>query len=108
MLPLALGAVKASFLFFYKRIFGVNKNGGVTVLLNIMIAIVAAWTTAFFLATLFECRLNFWASWGTVRDLTTHCFDSLTLVLILCVTDLVLDIVIISIPVPVVSDFEKK
>jgi hypothetical protein len=102
MLPLALGTTKASFLFFYKRIFAVSKNSVTDILLKVSIAFVFVWTVALFFTTLFECGTNFWAAWGTVLDLKTHCFDSLKLILVLCITDFMLDVFIIIFPLPIV------
>ncbi|KAI7772972.1 hypothetical protein LA080_012725 [Diaporthe eres] len=94
--------VKASFLFFYMRIFVVNKKSLTNVLLIALIVFVGLWSVAFFFATLFECPKDFAANWGTTRELTSNCVNSMQIVLCLCVTDFVVDFAIICIPAPLV------
>lgn len=103
MLPLALGCTKASFLFFYMRIFSIGKKSPINIFLSVLLVIVAAWSISFFFATLFECRLSFWAVWGSTIDLITQCVESMQLVLALCITDFMTDVIIICIPIPLVS-----
>ncbi|KAI1376200.1 hypothetical protein F4677DRAFT_419169 [Hypoxylon crocopeplum] len=103
MLPLVLGCIKASFLFFYRRIFSVNRT--TDVFLTGMIILVTLWTVGFFFTVVFECGLNFWAIWGTaskVKNLTTYCIPTLPLALAIGITDFVTDVVIIAIPVPLI------
>ncbi|KAI1394174.1 uncharacterized protein F4822DRAFT_39417 [Hypoxylon trugodes] len=103
MLPLTLGSVKASFLFFYRRIFSVNKT--TDKFLISMIVTVAIWTVTFFFAVVFECGLNFWAIWGDslkVENLTAHCVKTMDLALSIGITDFITDVVIIIIPVPLI------
>jgi hypothetical protein len=73
MLPLALGCVKTSFLFFYLRIFTVSKRTMASYFLVGMIVLVALWSAAFLFAALFECRLSFWAIWGSTMDILRQC-----------------------------------
>lgn len=103
MLPLALGCIKASFLFFYMRIFSISKNSPINIFLSVLLVMVAAWSISFFFATLFACRLSFWAIWGSTDDLITQCIESMQLVLALCITDFMTDVIIICIPIPLVS-----
>ncbi|KAI0518400.1 plasma membrane protein Pth11-like protein [Xylaria bambusicola] len=103
MLPLTLGLIKASFLAFYIRIFSVNRNGWVHRFLLGMMCFVALWTTAFFLAQLFACRLDFYAYWRSTHDLLTKCVQTKQLFLALSITDFITDVVVIVIPLPLVS-----
>ncbi|KAI0556236.1 plasma membrane protein Pth11-like protein [Xylaria curta] len=100
MLPLTLGLIKASFLAFYMRIFSVNKRGWKHNFLLGMICFIALWTTAFFFAQLFGCRLNFYAYWRSTYDLLTKCVQTEQLFLALSITDFITDIVLIIIPLP--------
>ncbi|KAI0883286.1 uncharacterized protein GGS22DRAFT_38276 [Annulohypoxylon maeteangense] len=102
MLPLALGCTKASFLFFYMRVFAIQKRSVVNKILRVSIAFTAAWMIAFFFATLFECNHNFWRIWNSETEFLTRCSYTVNLVLILCITDFVTDIFILFIPVPLV------
>ncbi|KAI4865742.1 hypothetical protein F4820DRAFT_418966 [Hypoxylon rubiginosum] len=100
VLPLTLGCTKASFLCFYKRIFSVKQP--TNILLITLIVFIALWSAGFFFTTLFQCGSNIWATWGTEQELLTHCLSSWPLALSFSVTDLITDVVIISIPVPLI------
>ncbi|KAI1196094.1 hypothetical protein F5X97DRAFT_224956 [Nemania serpens] len=102
MLPLVLGLIKASFLAFYMRIFAVNKRGWVHKFLLGMIWFIALWTTAFFFAQLFGCRLDFYAYWRSTNDLLTKCVQTKQLFLALSITDFITDVVLIIIPLPLI------
>ncbi|KAI0967859.1 plasma membrane protein Pth11-like protein [Xylaria arbuscula] len=102
MLPLALGCIKASFLFFYLRIFAVGKESGNFRLITGLIILVATWALAFFFAALFECRLNFWAIWGSTSDILMQCTLIEHIVLALCISDFITDLIIIVIPIPLI------
>ncbi|KAI3328949.1 hypothetical protein HD806DRAFT_481177 [Xylariaceae sp. AK1471] len=100
MYPLALGSTKASFLFLYKRIFSIS--GKTRVLLITTIIIVAAWTVALFFAELFQCRTKFWANWGSTHDIRTQCTMTTKIVFAVCLTDFLLDLTIIIMPIPLI------
>ncbi|TGJ82864.1 hypothetical protein E0Z10_g5903 [Xylaria hypoxylon] len=102
MLPLALGCTKASCLFFYLRIFSVGSKSAAHRFFAGMIALVALWSAAFFFAALFECRLNFWAIWSSTLDILMQCTLIEHIVLALCISDFVTDLIIICAPVPFV------
>ncbi|KAI6085049.1 hypothetical protein F4821DRAFT_241794 [Hypoxylon rubiginosum] len=100
MYPLALGSIKASFLFMYKRIFSIGKK--TRLLLTTTIIIVAAWSVAFCFAELFQCSTKFWANWGSTHDIRTQCVGTTRLLYTVCITDFLLDVVIIAIPIKLV------
>ncbi|KAI2465644.1 hypothetical protein F4781DRAFT_408416 [Annulohypoxylon bovei var. microspora] len=102
MLPLALACMKASFLYFYVRVFAIQKHSAINKLLIGCIILIAAWAVAFFFATLFECDHNFWRIWNSETEFEERCSYTINLVLILCITDFVTDVFIILIPVPLV------
>ncbi|KAI1157576.1 hypothetical protein F5B18DRAFT_644605 [Nemania serpens] len=102
LLPLTLGFVKSSFLFFYMRIFSVDKKSRTNILLVGLIVFVALWAVAFSLTTVFGCGIDVEAHWGSTHELETHCKGSMTVVLVLCITDFLADVAIISIPIPLV------
>ncbi|RDA88966.1 hypothetical protein CP532_0705 [Ophiocordyceps camponoti-leonardi (nom. inval.)] len=101
-LPLILGLVKLSFLLFYVRIFVVHRTGAIGIMLYTLIVIVSLWTVAFFFAVIFECRLNFWAAWGSTVDVIDNCFNTLSYIYGLCLSDFITDVVVILIPIPLV------
>lgn len=104
MLPVALGLIKISFLLFYQRIFAVQKKTFADVLLLVLIILVSLWTAAFFFTSLFQCRLDFWANYGSAMEIQTNCIDTTTMVFVLSITDFITDVVIICIPIPLVSN----
>lgn len=70
-----------------------------------LITFVGLWTMAFLFATMFQCRLQVDALWGSVEDLMTKCFDTLHPILSLCITDFATDVFIIIFPIPLVNNF---
>ncbi|KAI1458681.1 hypothetical protein F4805DRAFT_473998 [Annulohypoxylon moriforme] len=98
---LAVGLVKASVLFFYLRIFSI-VSGRVRRMLIALITIVTMWTTAWLFESIFNCNLNFLAVQGTSQALRTKCVNFSVADLMLCITDFVIDIVIIIFPVPLI------
>lgn len=102
MLPVALGCIKMSFLCFYHRIFAVERKSGISYMLIGMTGVMLAWTLVFFFEKIFECGLDFWAIWGTTKDLMENCIDTMQVVLWFCITDFATDVLIILIPVPLI------
>ncbi|KAI2601838.1 hypothetical protein GGR54DRAFT_580533 [Hypoxylon sp. NC1633] len=100
--PLALACIKASFLFFYKRVFAVQKSNLLNRLLTTFIVLVAMWAIAFFFAGLFQCGENFSLIWGSQMELLARCYSTRKLILTLCITDFITDVFIMLIPVPLV------
>ena len=96
----ALGLVKISILFFYRRIFcGRFFN----IICWTLIAIVIAWALAFFLTTVFNCGSLFSANWNTIGQLRLKCLNTFKQLLALSISDVVVDVCIFAIPVPFVS-----
>ncbi|KAI2638329.1 hypothetical protein GGS21DRAFT_488405 [Xylaria nigripes] len=102
LIPLAFGCIKTSFLFFYRRIFVVNKHTTTSYLLDGLIVIVILSSVAFFFASLFQCRTNFSALWGTTIGIVEKCVDTMHLSLSVCITGFILDLIIITTPIPLV------
>ncbi|KAI5859443.1 hypothetical protein GGS23DRAFT_585427 [Durotheca rogersii] len=102
MFVLALGCIKASFLFFYMRVFAIEKKSFVSKLLTGLIIFEAVWTAALYLSVLFECGHRFWFIWSSDDEYTTHCIRTHPRYFTLCIIDIITDIAIISIPIPLV------
>lgn len=103
MLPLALGCAKLSFLLFYRRIFVINHWAKTNIFLIGMCTLVVLWMWGFCLTFLFMCRLNFWALWTTARAVLDLCIADSAPNFALTITDVITDIAILAIPVPLVS-----
>lgn len=106
MLPVALGSIKMSLLCFYRRVFAVERKLGISASLLGILAITMAWSLAFFIETIFECGLNFWAIWGTAKDSMENCVDTMHVLLWFCITDFVLNLVILLIPIAFIGRLE--
>lgn len=102
-MPLALGCTKASFLFFYHRIFAVHWRGWNNIFLVSMIVLTFMWTVAFTLTFVFQCRLSMWAYWTSLPDIMEHCLNDGPFTIAFTVTDFAGDLIIFVIPIPMVS-----
>lgn len=95
--PLALGFIKLSVLFFYRRLFmGTVFN----ILSWILIGIVAAWMTAFSLGLFFDCGTNFAANWGSLATISEECGFGFMPTIIYTILDACLDLAILVFPIP--------
>lgn len=100
-----LGLIKLSFLLFYQRVLVVNKTlrNISYLMLRTSELIVVLWTIAYVFAFIFACKGNFSAWWESVTTLVAKCVRTLDLQHSLAVSDFVLDVLIIVIPLPMVS-----
>lgn len=102
---LALGFVKLSFVFFYRRIFAVGNRSQSFNILTILVNIVTVvWMMAFFFAYLFMCKTHFGAFWTSEQAVITHCGRITTTFLSFAVSDFAVDLVIFLLPIPMVRD----
>ncbi|MCJ1332226.1 hypothetical protein MMC10_008918 [Thelotrema lepadinum] len=85
MHALAFGCVKYSVILFYRRLFRVT-----------------IWTFGFFFTVLFECGSNVWAVWGTLDDLLTHCANEVEFFEGDCISDIIVDVMILLTPLPII------
>ena len=109
MQMIQLGCIKLSFVFFYRRIFLSRVSTTFNILTWIVIAIIAAWMTAFFFALLLACKAysGQWSAWwGSVIDLSTKCVQTEKLETGLVVSDFLTDMIILLMPIPNVSIFD--
>jgi len=92
----AVAAVKGSLLLFYKRIFIMPKF---KMAVNVMLAVIGGWLIAFFFCTLFQI-MPISANWtGT----GTFLLNERSMYLALAITDLILDLAILCLPIPVIK-----
>ncbi|KAL8640892.1 MAG: hypothetical protein Q9228_002240 [Teloschistes exilis] len=102
MQMLALGCVKLSFLFFYRRVFTIGTSTCFSKITFGMIIIVLLWTAAFFFALLFACKGN-WSAWLSLDvDLSTKCGNALQFELGMATSDFVTDVLIMVLPIPMI------
>ena len=107
MQPLALGCIKLSFIFFYRRIFNVGTNSAISNALSLAsLVLIGVWMLGFFLGVLLICpgRIDAYCSLSTSNY--EYCWDGELLALFwytLYWSDIVTDVVVLLLPVPSVN-----
>ena len=98
-----LGAIKLRVVFFYRRIFVIDKRH-LKDTLNIVyigiLTLVAVWTVSFCFAFMFSCKGHSSAWWTSASSLITNCVNTLELLFAFAISDFVTDIIVIVIPIP--------
>lgn len=99
---LTVGCYKVSILFFYLRIFAVDRKQAISRLLLAFIILILAWRMGFFFIFLFQCgsHISYQGSVPAV-DLA-NCPHQTPLKSSLCISDFIMDIIILLIPAPLV------
>ena len=103
LMVLAFGCIKLSIAFFYRRLFMTARNTLFDWATKLAIAVVVLWTVAFFFGFIFDCGTHFSSNWGSVEDEIVNCGDSTNLDNGLVVSDLITDVIILCLPLPVVN-----
>ena len=99
----ALGLTKLSFIYFFRRIFNTRISKWYSYFTSGMIMITIVWTAVFFLAYLFICGSHPQAFWSSRGDEIAHCVAIQSLHAAFVISDLTLDIFIMSMSIPIVS-----
>ncbi|KAI1458555.1 hypothetical protein F4805DRAFT_423818 [Annulohypoxylon moriforme] len=102
MLPLGLGCVKISVLFFYLRVFSTSRQTVTYRIIVGLIVIIAAWMTAFFFTNLLVCKGNFWAYWSSAVNLQKYCPGTTYKSLSFAISDFITDVIILATPIPLI------
>lgn len=102
----ALACIKISAVFFYRRIFCVSGNKtGFSIVTLATVTILLLWLMTFLFLTGFQCGSHFSALWnGTYLQ---YCTISFPFLYGLVISDLLLDVWILALPVPQVSHLVK-
>ena len=100
---LALATIKLSILFFYRRIF---RGQAFNIASWMLIGIVIAWAITFFIAILAACGTSIAANFQTLGALKGECVDTFKVLIALAVSDVVVDLGILVMPIPMVRWFE--
>ncbi|CAF9941805.1 hypothetical protein IMSHALPRED_002908, partial [Imshaugia aleurites] len=96
----ALGCIKLSFLFLYRRVF-TNRAARRFSLVNwFMIAMVTAWMIGYFFTILFICGTNFKAYWTTSTTEVDNCLPTTPVHLGYAISDVITDVLTILLPIP--------
>ena len=100
--PFNLAVIKLSILLLYRRIFYTGAYKTFKTINNIVIGVNIAWGLAFVFALAFQCKppSNFWTKFEL--EYTAYCVDVQSLYLASGISDLILDIIVISLPIPLI------
>ncbi|KAI1194008.1 hypothetical protein F5X97DRAFT_338214 [Nemania serpens] len=97
---LDLALIKASFVALYLRIFSVMPI--VRAFLISFLVILCLWGLVFFFVFVFDCRLAFWANYGSARVIAMNCLDTTKLIFLHSITSFIFDIIIVITPIPLI------
>ena len=93
---IGLGLSKASILVFFRNIFSIRRF---KIWADIMLVLVAAWTISFFFSNLFTC----YPITALVEPFYgNNCIDTLPMWNASCITDFIVDFIILAMPIPLV------
>ena len=96
---LALGLVKLSVLFFYRRIFYTGTRTMFSILNVLMMFVVGLWMSGFFISWIFICRADPAAYWISSATEAQYCVDTGMLHNAYAVSDFVTDTLILLLPI---------
>ncbi|OAA50679.1 hypothetical protein NOR_01129 [Metarhizium rileyi] len=96
-----LGCIKASILFFYKRIFCVSgRKAALNIVVVCSIIVIGCWVVTYCFLVGFQCHTHFSALWdGTYVKYCTYSFPVL---LSEAITDFLLDVWVLVVPIPAI------
>lgn len=100
MLVLALGSIKLSFMFFYRRVFRIGDSKAFDRVMFSMVAIIVFWTASFFFSFMFECGTHFNYIWAKFEN---RCVKGVKLQVGFAVSDFITDSIVLAFPLPFVS-----
>ena len=102
---LALATIKFSILFFYRRIF---RGRAFDIANWVLIGVVGAWAVTFVIAILAACGTSIAANFQTLGALKEECVDTFDILIALAVSDVVVDLAILFMPIPLVSSLSAS
>ena len=100
---LASGFLKLSIACFYRRLFVTARKTLLDWTIKTAIVIVVLWTISFFVGLVFSCGTHISANWGSVKEQEDYCGAGANLANALVVSDLLTDVMILVLPLPVVG-----
>ncbi|KAL2045433.1 hypothetical protein ABVK25_012097 [Lepraria finkii] len=98
----ALGLIKLSFMFFYKRIFAKGKGAAFKATINGFVGLIIIWIIGFFFGYLFVCKAHPSNYWTSLYNEKLYCNNSTQLHLGYAISDFIFDFLIIAFPIPLV------
>lgn len=104
----ALTAIKASFVYFYRRIFNKGHERVFGYMTAIMLGLILIWGLGYFFSFVFICPRHPTAYWTSYIEQKQYCVDTVALHNAYGVSDATLDIIVILLPIPWVGPFWVK
>ena len=98
----ALSLAKLSLIFFYRRVFNTGATRLLKWSLTAMVVLISLWAISFFFSFLFICGKTPAAYWISTKAEKSYCVGTQMLHLSFAISDTILDILIILIPIPLV------
>jgi uncharacterized Tic20 family protein len=68
----------------------------------VLITLVCGWAVGFFFSELFQCGRHITAFWSSAKDIKKYCDDTNGAVVAFCISDLIMDLMILLAPIPMV------
>ena len=105
-----LGLIKISILLLYRRIFYASGNSSFQLVNNTTIGVVSAWTVAFTFALAFQCNPPslMWELFEIEAASNPSCINILQLYPGVAISDLILDIWIVVLPIPQILRLQMR
>ena len=103
LMVLAFGMIKLSITFYYRRIFVTGRGLLFDWITKVAISIVLVWTIGCLFAFIFSCGIHISAYWGSTQGYITYCGPSDYVSNAFVVSDLITDVMVLCLPLPVVS-----
>ena len=100
---LAFGMIKLSITFYYRRMFVISRGSLFDWITKVAIAIVLLWTIGCLFAFIFYCGTHIPANWGSTQDWLRYCEPSEDADTAFVISDLITDVMVLCMPLPVVS-----
>ncbi|KAM0306998.1 hypothetical protein ACHAO8_010729 [Botrytis cinerea] len=98
----AQGLIKLSIVALYRRIFVHSNKSAFGITTLIAYFILTCWTLGFLLAFAFNCRLHFFALWGSELDLLKYCNQGFGGEQAIVISDFLIDIFLLIMPLPMI------
>lgn len=99
---IAYAFVKLSIVFFYRRLFFVLRWSAFDIISLACIVIIIIWALTSFFLFLFICQSKIYLQWGPLPEDQDQCGDFFAVELGLVISDLVTDIIVLTLPMPIV------
>lgn len=97
---LAIGVIKLSVVFLYRRIFSISRI--FNIYSTFLIGLIITWTLGFLGANIFQCGTHPEAVWTSVSMILKYCDDTVSATAALALSDLIMDLMIVIAPMPIV------